>query len=132
MDREKVRAKNTITRLGCLLVLVSSLIFGGVTLSSAASTESSRLENGCPARSGLSASEWVCFTLYEEASRQIKELDLEETLVEAKLALARARAKRLKRLGWSLGPGVGIGIGGQDNGGFEPDLGVYFSYGFRF
>jgi hypothetical protein len=119
-------------RLGCLLVLVSSLIFGGVTLLSAASTESSRLENGCPARSGLSAREWVCFTLDEEANRQMKELDLESLIVDVKLDLARARAKRLKRLGWSLGPGFGIGIGGKDNGGFEPDLGLYLSYGFRF
>ena len=68
----------------------------------------------------------MCFTLDEEADRQIKELDLERTLVDARLDLARARAKRLKRLGWSLGPGLGTSISG------EFDAGLYLSYGFRF
>ncbi len=80
--------------------------------------------SGCPL--GVSPSDYVCFTLDEEADRQMKELNLERTLVDAKLDLARARAKRLKRLGWSLGPGLGTSTSG------EFDAGLYLSYGFRF
>ncbi len=139
MDRERqeVISGNTSRRRGslwkslCALLVVIGISISGSGLTFGINT-TSRLENGCPMTSRLSTSEWVCFTLDEEAARQMKELALEETLVNAHLDTARARAKRLKRLGWSLGPGFGIGIGGKDNGGFEPDLGVYLSYGFRF
>lgn len=48
-----------------------------------------RQTNGCPASSGLSEKEWVCFTLDEESDRQRKEAAHDAELGALRLARPR-------------------------------------------
>ena len=80
--------------------------------------------SGCPP--GVSPKEFVCYTLVEDAKTTGKILNLEEALNNLKFDLARARARRLKRAGWNLGPGVGVGFDGEVQGG------IYATFAWRF
>lgn len=79
-----------------LLALASSLSVsrGGTQISGAPSR---RQPNGCPASSGLSEKEWVCFTLAEESERQEK-----EAKVDGEIERLR-RDRRFGRLWASVG-----------------------------
>lgn len=91
-------ASSRLPRMAAMAIL---LLF--LTLAAAHAGTSSRQTNGCPPESRLAESEWVCFTLDEEADRQEAELDLESALGRLKLDLARAHAKKLRRFAnvWS-------------------------------
>ena len=83
-----------------------------------------RLENGCPAESGLSPKEWVCYTLPEAGEIRTRQIDMESLLISE-------YAKRPERLGFSVSCRVGAGIGIDGGLGLlPPEGGVY--YGFTF
>jgi len=64
--------------------------------------------------------EQVCFSVDELAEIRRSQIDLREEI-------AKLKAKSLRRFGWTIGPGVGVGIDGESDAGY-----VYLNWGWRF
>ncbi len=113
------------TLTACALCM---LFVMGTALATAATTE--RGPSGCPP--SVDASRFVCYTVAEERLNQQRELGLEQQKLDLKLALAdmtfkyqKHEALSIKRWGWSIGPGAGLGVDGEAN------AGLYVTFGWR-
>lgn len=83
-----------------------------------------RQNNGCPVESGLSPKQWICFTLREAQEIDSKLIDLEALLVAE-------RAKKPRRLGFSIACSAGVGVGlSGDFGLIPPSCGIFYGVTF--
>jgi len=72
------------------------------------------------ATSAEPSAEQVCFSVDELAEIRRSQIDLREEI-------AKLRAKRLRKFGFTIGPGVGVDVDGEASVGY-----VYLSWGWRF
>ena len=112
--------------VACALCIIFAT---GTAFTSGGAAEVPRGPSGCPPIVGMTteraAQTYVCFTIAQEGARQKRILVLEDTLKDFRFDLKKAKALKLRRVGWNVGPGGGLDFDG------DLSAGVYVTFAWR-